>query len=56
MTANRASARVLAKLGFVREGVLRRDLFRLGAFVDCEVWSLLREEHAGLEAAGEASD
>lgn len=52
MTANRASARVLAKLGFAREGVLRRDLFRLGAFVDCEVWSLLREEHTGRAAAG----
>jgi len=56
MTANRASARVLAKLGFAREGVLRRDLFRLGAFVDCEVWSLLREEQAGRAAAGAASE
>jgi len=54
MAANRASARVLAKLGFTREGLLRRELYRFGAFVDCEVWSLLREEHAG-RAAGEGA-
>ncbi len=55
MAANRASARVLEKLGFTREGLLRRDLYRFGAFVDCEVWSLLREEHARLGAADGAS-
>ena len=46
MTRNRASGRVLEKLGFTREGILRRDLFRFGEFVDCELWSLLREEFA----------
>lgn len=57
MAGNRASARVLAKLGFTREGVLRRELFRFGAFVDCEVWSLLREEHAARgDAPGDASE
>ncbi len=51
---------MLAKLGFTREGVLRRELFRFGAFVDCEVWSLLREEHSARGAvprdASEASE
>jgi RimJ/RimL family protein N-acetyltransferase len=55
MTVNRASARVLAKLGFTREGVLRRELYRFETFVDCEVWSLLREEYAGRRAAAEGA-
>jgi RimJ/RimL family protein N-acetyltransferase len=50
MTRNRASGRVLEKLGFAREGVLRRDLFRFGEFVDCELWSLLREEFTARDA------
>jgi ribosomal-protein-alanine N-acetyltransferase len=50
MTSNEASRRVLQKLGFTREGLLRRDLFRFGEFVDCELWSLLREEFAAREA------
>lgn len=55
MTRNRASERVLQKLGFTREGILRRDLFRFGEFVDCELWSILREEFAarGAKAPGE---
>lgn len=53
MVRNRASGRVLAKLGFTREGILRRDLYRFGEFIDCELWSLLREEFAarGAKAA-----
>jgi RimJ/RimL family protein N-acetyltransferase len=50
MTRNRASGRVLEKLGFTREGILRRDLFRFGEFIDCELWSLLREEFAASDA------
>jgi RimJ/RimL family protein N-acetyltransferase len=46
MTHNPASGRVLEKLGFMREGILRRELFRFGEFIDCELWSLLREEFA----------
>ena len=46
MARNPASGRVLEKLGFTREGLLRRDLFRFGEFIDCELWSLLREEFA----------
>jgi RimJ/RimL family protein N-acetyltransferase len=46
MVSNPKSGRVLQKLGFKREGLLRRDLFRFGEFVDCELWSLLREEFA----------
>jgi RimJ/RimL family protein N-acetyltransferase len=49
MAGNRASGRVLEKLDFTREGVLRRDLFRFGEFVDCELWSLLRDEFASRE-------
>jgi ribosomal-protein-alanine N-acetyltransferase len=49
MTRNRASARVLAKLGFVREGILRHELFRFGEFHDCELHALLRTEFAARE-------
>lgn len=40
---NGASARVLEKCGFVREGVLRRAVWKGGALLDLEVWGLLRE-------------
>lgn len=50
MAHNRASGRVLEKLGFTREGILRRELFRFGEFIDCELWSLLREEFAARDA------
>ena len=43
---NHASARVLAKLGFREEGVLRRSLLRRGNFEDVRMYSLLRDEWA----------
>jgi ribosomal-protein-alanine N-acetyltransferase len=47
IAGNGASGRVLAKLGFRPEGVLRRSLWRRGAFEDVQMFSLLRDEWAG---------
>ena len=41
---NDASERVMAKLGFTREGVLRRAILRRGQWWDVAVWSMLRGE------------
>lgn len=41
---NRASARVMEKLGMQREGVLRASLFHRGRYWDMAVYSLLRQE------------
>ena len=41
---NRASVRVLTKLGFRDEGTLRRSLFRRGKFEDVRMFSVLRDE------------
>ena len=43
-TRNLASARVLAKLGFVREGTLREDCVVAGEVSDSWVFGLLRRE------------
>jgi ribosomal-protein-alanine N-acetyltransferase len=43
-TRNRASERVLEKLGFVREGVLREDCIVNGEISDDSVYGLLRRE------------
>lgn len=43
-TRNTASARVLEKLGFVREGHKREDCFVLGEVSDTWVYGLLRRE------------
>ena len=43
-TRNLASARVLAKLGFVREGTLREDCVVDGDVSDSWVFGLLRRE------------
>lgn len=43
---NRASMRVLQKLGFHEEGVLRDWAFWKGKFVDLRCFSLLREDRA----------
>jgi ribosomal-protein-serine acetyltransferase len=42
---NRASERVAEKLGFVREGVLRREVLIGGEWVDHSLWALLDEEY-----------
>ena len=41
---NRASARVLEKLGFIQEGRLRRDEYFKGRWWDTLLYALLREE------------
>ena len=56
---NRASERVAGKLGFVREGLLRKEVLVAGTWLDHSLWSLLDEEfrrrpflrRAGLAAA-----
>ena len=44
IAGNDASERVLAKLGFTREGVLRSSLFRRAEWHDLIMYSLLRRE------------
>ena len=46
---NRAAQKVVTRLGFVREGVMRRAIRREDGAVDNEVWGLLPEEFAGWE-------
>ncbi len=41
---NRPSERVAEKLGFVREGLLRKEVLVAGAWLDHSLWSLLDEE------------
>ena len=41
---NRASQRVLTKLGMRREGCMRQHVFKWGQFIDLELYSILREE------------
>ncbi|WP_437967619.1 GNAT family protein [Sorangium sp. So ce260] len=45
---NRASARVLERLGFAREGLLRQNWYHDGRYTDTAVYGLLRDD---LEAA-----
>ena len=44
---NAGSRRVLAKVGFVEEGVLRDYRYWRGAFYDLRMFSLLRREYGG---------
>lgn len=41
---NHASDRVLEKLGFTKEGILRSVVFRRGEWLDTAMWSFLRLE------------
>ena len=50
---NRASSRVLSKLGFREEGTLRRSLLRRGNFEDVRMFSLLRDEWHAQKAGAE---
>jgi ribosomal-protein-alanine N-acetyltransferase len=45
MRRNRASTRVMEKLGMVHEGTLRQDIYQWGAFEDVEVYALLRADY-----------
>ena len=46
---NERSARVLERLGFVKEAHLRENYFVHGGFVDTAIYSLLRARFAGTE-------
>jgi ribosomal-protein-alanine N-acetyltransferase len=47
---NPASGRVLEKIGMKYEGCMRQNVMKWGAFVDVEIYSILRQEfHAGLK-------
>jgi len=41
---NRASARVLEKAGFVREGLLRRSAIKAGEILDQELWAFVVDQ------------
>ena len=43
---NRASTRVMEKLGMVHEGTLRQNIYHWGAFEDVDVYGLLRADYA----------
>ena len=45
MANNRASGRVMQKIGMSLEGTLRQSLRRFGAFEDAVIYSILREEY-----------
>ncbi|MEV7020852.1 GNAT family protein [Kitasatospora sp. NPDC093558] len=51
---NAASARVLAKLGFQREGRVRHDVLKGGVWSDSYLYSLLADEWRGSGAGGAA--
>lgn len=52
---NDASDRVLEKLGFMREGVLRSLVLRRGQWWDIAMWSLLRSEWERVRATPQAA-
>jgi RimJ/RimL family protein N-acetyltransferase len=41
---NAVSQKVIEKVGFKREGTLRKDFFMRGEWVDAYIYSILREE------------
>jgi ribosomal-protein-serine acetyltransferase len=43
-TGNRASERVAEKLGFTREGLLRKEVLVAGEWMDHSLWAILDEE------------
>ena len=45
LTSNERARHVYEKVGFVREGILRKAVYKNGEFVDLYVYSLLREEY-----------
>ena len=44
---NRGSERVAEKLGFVREGLLRKEVLVHGEWMDHSLWGMLEEEYPG---------
>jgi RimJ/RimL family protein N-acetyltransferase len=53
---NHASERVMAKLGMVREGILREHLFARGRWWSSVQWSILAPESSPLPLAGEGAE
>ncbi len=49
---NDASRRVLMRLGFKREGLLRRHIRRGTRFIDVELWGILPDELTGWHRGG----
>jgi RimJ/RimL family protein N-acetyltransferase len=45
LSSNKRAQHVYEKVGFVREGVLRKSIYKSGEFVDAYQYSLLREEY-----------
>ena len=45
-TGNLASERIAEKLGFVREGLLRKEVLVAGTWLDHSLWAILDEEYA----------
>ena len=45
-TGNTASERIAEKLGFVREGLLRKEVLVAGQWLDHSLWGILEEEFA----------
>lgn len=43
-TANPSSGRVMEKCGMTHEGTLRRRVYNKGAFMDVEMWAILRSD------------
>ncbi len=50
--SNPASIKVLEKVGFIKEGTLRRAIFKNGAFQDAEMMAILRGEGRGWKVEG----
>ena len=55
-SSNLASARVLEKAGYRREGTLRQSAIKDGRVLDQWIYSILREELAGSRFAGEGGE
>jgi RimJ/RimL family protein N-acetyltransferase len=51
-TRNRSSARLLQRLGFTKEGLLRQRWVTKGEAKDVEMYGLLRDEWLGRAAHG----
>lgn len=47
-SSNRASGRVMEKIGMVHEGKFRRHIKKWGRFVDLEIFGILKEEFEGV--------
>jgi len=47
---NRASERVAEKLGFIREGLLRKEVLVHGIWLDHTLWAMLEEEYRAVRS------